>query len=154
MDASQITDYLYISRRVYDWDVPTLQEMDIRLAISMIAHLRPPKALRESSVDVLHFRTFDFPLLPIPVKTLIRGVESSLPVIQDGHKVLVFCEAGRHRSVAMAACILVGMGYPADEAMNLIVEKRRVADPYAGHIQRQIRKFESYWNQRSKPQAA
>lgn len=152
MDASQITDYLYISRRVYDWDVPILQELDIHLAISMIAHLRPPKALRESSMDVLHFRTFDFPLLPIPVNTLTRGVEGSLPVIQDGHKVLVYCEAGRHRSVAMAASILIGMGHSADEAMDLIVEKRRVADPYAGHIQRQIRKFATDWNQQSEPQ--
>ena len=153
MDASQITDYLYISRRVYDWDVPILQEMEVRLAISMIVHLRPPKALRESSVEVLHFRTFDFPLLPIPVKTLTRGVESSLPIIQDGHKVLVFCEAGRHRSVAMAASILIGMGYSAEEAMDLISKNRRVADPYAGHIQRQIRKFEKEWNQHVGPQA-
>jgi hypothetical protein len=149
MDASQITDYLYISRRVYDWDVPLLQEMDIRLAISMIAHLRPPKALRKSPVGVLHFRTFDFPLLPIPVKTLTRGVESALPVIHDGHKVLVFCEAGRHRSVAMAASILIGMGLSAEEAMDLILEKRRVADPYASHIQRQIRNFETDWSQRN-----
>ena len=154
MDASQITDYLYISRRVYDRDVSSLQELDIRLVISMIVHLRPPKALRESSVDVLHFRTFDFPLLPIPVKTLTQGVEGALPVTQEGHKVLVYCQAGRHRSVAMAACILIGMGYPADEAMNLISEQRRVADPYAGHIQRQIRKFEKDWNHQKGPQDA
>jgi hypothetical protein len=123
--------------------------MDIRLAISMIAHLRPPKALRNSSIEVLHFRTFDFPLLPIPVKTLTRGVKSALPVIKDGHIVLVFCEAGRHRSVAMAASILISMGLSAGEAMDLIQEKRRVADPYASHIQRQIRKFETVWNQRN-----
>jgi hypothetical protein len=72
-------------------------------------------------------------------------VEAALPVIEDGGRVLVFCEAGRHRSVAMASCILIGLGYPADEAMQLVSTKREVADPYAWHIQRQIRRFEDYY---------
>lgn len=92
---------------------------------------------------MLWLRAFDFPLIPIPLKTLSRGVEAALPVIQDGYRVLVFCEGGRHRSVAMASCILIGLGYSADDAMDLISRKRGVADPYAWHIQRQIRRFEA-----------
>jgi hypothetical protein len=59
----------------------------------------------------------------------------------------VFCEGGRRRSVAMASCILIGKGYSAEDAMKLIKEKRPVADPYAWHIQRQIRKFEINWHE-------
>jgi hypothetical protein len=97
---------------------------------------------------VLWLRTFDFPLIPIPLKTLKRGVEAALPVIHDGGRVLVFCEGGRHRSVAMACCILIGQGYPADEGMQLVSSTREVADPYAWHIQRQIRRFEAFWRSR------
>jgi protein-tyrosine phosphatase len=48
-------------------------------------------------------------------------VEAALPVIQDGYGVLVHCRAGVHRSVAMACCVLIGMGQTADEAMQLVV---------------------------------
>jgi hypothetical protein len=49
----------------------------------------------------------------------------------------------------MASCILIGQGYAADEAMQLISNKRKVADPYAWHIQRQIRRFEASWRSRA-----
>ena len=66
-------------------------------------------------------------------------------VIDDGEAVLVHCKSGIHRSVAQAACVLIGMGYTADDAMELIKVKRAVADPDARHIQKRIRKFESQW---------
>jgi hypothetical protein len=34
-----------------------------------------------------------------------------------------------------------------DLLFDLIKERRDVADPYANHIQRQIRKFEAYWHE-------
>jgi hypothetical protein len=40
---------------------------------------------------------------------------------------------------------LIGLGYSVDEAMQLVSSKREVADPYAWHIRRQIRRFEAYW---------
>ena len=68
-------------------------------------------------------------------------------MIENGDSVLVHCKEGIHRSVAQAACVLIGMGYTADEAMQLIKEKRAVADPYARHIQSRIQKFEEYWQE-------
>ena len=47
-----------------------------------------------------------------------------------------------HRSVAQATCVLIEMEYNADDAMKLIQEKRAVADPYVGYIQKRIRLFE------------
>ncbi|MGC9333784.1 MAG: hypothetical protein ACP5JJ_06540 [Anaerolineae bacterium] len=145
MNVSQITDYLYISTVLKDQDVEAVRELDVRLVIGMIAHIRPPRRLAELPVKVVWLRTFDFFLLPIPLRTLYRGVQAALPVIGDGDSVLVYCQAGRHRSVAMASAILIGMGDSADEAMTRIVEKHLVADPWAWHIQRQIRRFEKYW---------
>jgi protein tyrosine phosphatase (PTP) superfamily phosphohydrolase (DUF442 family) len=146
MDVSQITDYLYISSQVKDEHIEAVRKIDPRLVISMIIQTRPPSELEEPPMSVLWLRTVDFVLIPIPIRTLNRGVETALPVIRQGHRVLVFCEGGVHRSVAMASCILIGMGYSADEAMQLVSSQRKVADPFAWHIQRQIRKFASYWN--------
>ena len=148
MDVSKITDYLYISSKVTKKNVAAALELDPGLVISMIVQRKPPQELDQPPRTLLWLRTFDFPLLPIPVRTLNRGVEAALPVIEEGQHVLVFCEGGRRRSVAMASCILISQGYSADEAMGLIKERRDVADPYAWHIQRQIKKFEKYWREK------
>ncbi len=66
-------------------------------------------------------------------------------VIESGGAVLVHCKSGVHRSVAQAASVLIAMGYTADDAMQLIKEKRAVADPDARHIQSRIRKFANQW---------
>jgi protein-tyrosine phosphatase len=148
MDVSQITDYLYVSSKVRNENVGAVRDLDPRLVISMIFQTRPPSELQEPTRSVLWLRTVDFVLIPIPIRTLNRGVETALPVIEEGERVLVFCEGGVHRSVAMASCILIGLGYSAEEAMQLVSQKRKVADPYAWHIKRQIVKFASNWNKR------
>ena len=148
IDISQITEHLYIASRVKREHLEAILQLDPGLIISMIVQRRPPKALIAKGLEVLWLRTLDFPLIPIPLKTLKQGVEAALPVIQNGGRVLVFCEGGRHRSVAMASCILIGQGHSADEAMQLVSSKRNVADPYARHIQRQIRRFEAFWGSR------
>ena len=57
-------------------------------------------------------------------------------------QIMVYCKCDVYRSVAQAACVLIGVGYNADDAMQLIQEKRVVADPYVGYIQKRIRLFE------------
>lgn len=150
MHISQITDHLYVGSRLGAEDIEAVRQLDVRLIINMIAYRRPSQGFASLPAEVLWLRTFDFPLLPIPVRTLARGVEAALPVIQEGHSVLVYCEGGRHRSVAMASAILIGQGYPAGEAMRLVSEGREVADPRAWHIERQILKFEAYWRAKAR----
>jgi protein-tyrosine phosphatase len=84
----------------------------------------------------------------MPVSVLRRGVEAALPVIDDGYAVLVHCLAGVHRSVAMACCVLIGMGYSAEDAMQLVESKREVADPRVWYIRARIEKFERSWRAR------
>ena len=147
MDRSPITDYLYIAASPKGADAPEISQLGVRLIISMIAHRRPAAEFNASPLTALWLRTFDFFLLPIPLDVLEQGVRAALPVIDSGHKVLTYCQVGRHRSVAMAAAILIAKGCPADEAMALIAKRRSKADPYAGHIERQIRKFAAQWSE-------
>jgi hypothetical protein len=141
---SQITDYLYISAFPRGKHVEEIIALGVRLVLSM-HWMRPTKMLGVPPVKLLWLPTFDNMFLPMPITTLNKGVLAALPVIHEGSSVLVHCKAGVHRSVAQAACVLIGMGYAADEAMQLIKEKRAVADPEARHIQKRILKFESQW---------
>lgn len=148
MDISQITDQLYIAAHPKAEAADAIREMNVRLILNMI-FFRPADVYRQPPFRMVTLRTFDSIFLPIPISKLVRGAEAALPVLVNGDAVLVYCREGRHRSVAMAASILITQGYSADEAMQLITSKRSKADPYAWHIQRRIRKFEQVWQSRS-----
>jgi protein tyrosine phosphatase (PTP) superfamily phosphohydrolase (DUF442 family) len=146
-DISRITDYLFISAWPEGEHADEIQVLNIRLILSM-HWLKPSRRLNQPPLRVLWLPTIDTPITPMPIRTLRRGVEAALPVIGKGGGVLAHCKAGVHRSVAMASCVLIGMGYTADDAMHLINEQREVADPFAGHIQSRIRRFERDWRRR------
>jgi len=143
-DVSQITDYFYISAWPKGEHADEIRALGVRLILSM-HWWRPSKILGHAPVRLLWLPTVDTPITPMPMSTLRRGVEAALPVIDDGHGVLVHCQAGMHRSVAMACCVLIAKGYSADETMQLVKEKRQVADPDAWYIRRQIVKFGELW---------
>ena len=144
MDISKITDYLYIAAQPNFADAEEIRDLGIQLIINMI--FRPPaKVYTQLPFQMVTLRSFDSVFLPIPIWKLKKGVMSALPVMKEGNSVLVYCRKGRHRSVAMCAAILIALDYSADEAMKLIKERREVADPYASHIQRVIKTFESEW---------
>ncbi len=146
LDVSSITNYLYISAWLRGDHDEEIRSMNVRLILSM-HWIKPSGTLGHPPVRLLWLPTIDNPFVPMPISTLQRGVEAALPVIRDGYSVLVHCRYGVHRSVAMACCVLIGMGLKADEAMQLVEQKRSVADPRAVHIQRQIYKFEQHWQE-------
>jgi protein-tyrosine phosphatase len=144
MDVSAITEQLYIAARPLSRHVARIQELRIDLVLSMI-WFRPTRELMRPPFRLVRLPTVDSPLVPIPLWILRRGVAAALPVLDSDGRVLVYCRAGRHRSVAMACCILVAQGMTADAAMNLVVERRPIADPHARHIESRIRAFEREW---------
>lgn len=145
MDISPITDYLYVGAQPLASDADKLKALGVQLIISMRGSRRPPKALTQPPLNTLWLRSFDTPLTPIPAPRLLKGVQAALPVIEAGGKVLAHCAFGRHRSVVMAAAILIAQGYPAEAAMQLLVERRAFADPKAWYVRPQITRFEQYW---------
>ncbi len=149
VDISQITDYLFISSEPQDKDVEAIIERNIRLVISMIGNHRPPTVFAQEPLRLLWLQTYDTILTPIPISKLLQGVQIALPVIQNGKGILCYCAQGRHRSVAMGASILVGMGYSAEEAMDYLRAQRKVAHPQAWHIRRRIEQFEELWQQQN-----
>jgi protein tyrosine phosphatase (PTP) superfamily phosphohydrolase (DUF442 family) len=145
LDISQITEYLYVAAVPKAEYADAISNLNVRLVINM-KFITAAKVYQEPPFRMLTLRTFDSIFIPIPIRKLEKGVETALPAIQNGESVLIYCRRGRHRSVAMASTILIANGYSADDAMQLVSSKREAADPYAWHIQRQIRKFEKKWN--------
>ncbi len=147
MDISKITDQLYVSSKLQVEDMQELSERNIDLAICMIVG-QPPPDFSNHACRILWLQTCDSILIPIPMKALMLGVQAALPLIQSGQSVLVYCAKGRHRSVAMAAAILISTGYATREVIKLLSSQRIAADPQAWHISRRIHKFEKNWQSR------
>jgi hypothetical protein len=51
----------------------------------------------------------------------------------------------------MACCVLVGMGYTVEAAIDQVKAHREAADPEAWYIQNRIRKFSEGWGARAQP---
>jgi hypothetical protein len=149
-DMSAITEQLFIASRPRAYHVEHVRGLGVDLVLSMI-WFAPPWALTRPPFRLMRLPTVDNPLVPMPLFLLRRGAAAAVLVLQAGGRVLVYCRAGRHRSVAMASCILIAMGMTADEAMDTIVAHRPIADPHARHIERRIRAFEADWLSRKRP---
>src|SRR5579859_3258678 len=150
MDISLITPDLYVGSQPDAAHAAELGALNIGLIINMRGELRPHPVYATPPFSSLWLRTYDFFLTPIRLSILEQGAVAALAVVGQGRRVLVHCQRGRHRSVAMAAAILIAQGYTAREAMRLIREKRAVADPQIWYIRWQIEKFERYWSKHKK----
>lgn len=148
MNLSQITDDLYIGAMPYLEDYDRLRDLGIRLIINMRFTLAPEPDLHTQPIRALWLRTIDSPFFPISIQKLMQGAHAALETIRDGGKVYAHCAYGRHRGVAMGACILIAQGYDPHEAMQLIKQRRRVADPSAWYIRPRILKFAKEWKVR------
>ena len=147
MNFSQITDHLFIGNTPALKDYDQLRELGIRLIINMRFSRGPAPDPHTQPISTLWLRSLDSPFFPISIQKLIRGAQTALETIRNGGKVYTHCAYGRHRGVAMGACVLIAQGHDPLEAMQLITERRSVADPFAYYIRPRILKFANEWNQ-------
>ncbi len=145
MNYSPITENLIVGTSPARRDFDLLRELGVTLVINMRWMPGPKPPPDDPALRYIRFRTFDNPFLPIPLRALVQGVQLALEEIKSGGKVYTHCAKGRHRSVAMAAAILIAQGRPLEEAMLLIKQQRPVADPNAFHIRRRIELFAQQW---------
>ena len=146
MNFSTITDDLFIGSMPSVNHYDQLRELGVRLIINMRFSLAPKLDLHEEPIHTLWLRSVDSPFFPISISKLMRGAQASLETIHAGGKVYTHCAYGRHRGVAMGACILIAQGYAPQAAMQLIKERRSVADPFAYYIRPRIMKFAKEWS--------
>ncbi len=148
MNYSEIYNNLFVGTTPSEKDHEMLRKRGVRLIINMrFLHGKPPKD-GKPRIEYLRLRTFDSPLLPIPLEALRRGAEAAMPVLRSGGGVYVHCARGRHRGPAMAAAILIAQGMGPEQAIRLIKERRKEADPTVRYIRRRIWLFAERWSER------
>jgi protein tyrosine phosphatase (PTP) superfamily phosphohydrolase (DUF442 family) len=145
VNFSQITECLYIGDTPGREDYDLLRELGIRLVINMRLEKRSVPDRHQPPLRFLWLPTVDSPGLVIPIFFLIRGARAALRTIAEGGHVYAHCQKGRHRGVAMGACILIAQGYQPDEAMELIKLLRPNSDPDIFYIRSRIMKFAKVW---------
>ena len=145
MDISKINENLYVGTTPATEDYDLLRDRGVTLVINMRFESRPRPDNHNPPMARLWLPTFDSPLIPIPLRALRKGVHAALEIIHTGGKVFVHCAAGVHRSVALAAAILIAQGHPPDGAAELLKARRPAADPEIWYIRRRIEKFASTW---------
>jgi dual specificity MAP kinase phosphatase len=143
VDFSQVTETLFIGTTPPSEAYPFLRGMGVQLVINMRIERPPFRDRSNPPLRLLWLPTADTPLLPIPVRALMRGTVAALETFAQGGKVYTHCKGGVHRGVAMGAAILIAQGHSPEEAMALIKQRREAADPYAC-ISEQIC-FAEYW---------
>jgi protein tyrosine phosphatase (PTP) superfamily phosphohydrolase (DUF442 family) len=146
MNFSQITDDLYIGNTPSPGDYDQLRNLGIRLIINMRYTRGPRPDPHSQPIAALWLPSIDSPFFPISISKLRMGAQTALETIRDSGRVYAHCAYGRHRGVAMGACILIAQGYEPQAAMELIKERRAVADPFAWYIRPRILKFATEWN--------
>ena len=146
MNLSQISDDLFIGNTPSLKDYDRLRHLGVRLIINMRFTSGPKPDPHHLPISLLWLRCIDSPFFPISIQKLMRGTQAALETIRDGGKVYAHCAYGRHRGVAMGACILIAQGYDTHAAMQLIAERRSVADPFAYYIQPRILMFANEWS--------
>ncbi|NJC97037.1 MAG: hypothetical protein C3F07_19390 [Anaerolineales bacterium] len=146
MNFSRITDDLFIGSMPSPSDYDTLRGLGVRLLINMRFSRGPKPDSHQQPIQTLWLPSIDSPFFPITIRKLKQGAQAALETIRDGGRVYAHCAYGRHRGVAMGACILIAQGHDPHEAMELIAARRSVADPYAYYIQPRILKFAEEWN--------
>ena len=148
MNFSTITDDLFIGNMPSLRDYDRLRELGIRLIINMRFSRGPEPDTQDriQTISTLWLRSIDSPFFPISIHKLMQGAKTALETIRNGGKVYTHCAYGRHRGVAMGACVLIAQGFDPLAAMDLIAKRRSVADPYAYYIHPRIMKFAQLWN--------
>ncbi len=145
MDYSQITADLFVGTTPLPEDYDTLRALGVTLVINMRFERRPYPDSHNPPLPVLWLHTFDSPFLPIPMRALVKGVRAAREAIAAGGNVYVHCAAGVHRSVALAACVLIAQGYSPEDAIALIKQQRPAADPDIWYIRHRILRFAAKW---------
>jgi protein tyrosine phosphatase (PTP) superfamily phosphohydrolase (DUF442 family) len=144
LDYSEITDNLYIGAWPTKHHVDTLNSLGVKLIISTILET-PDKELGQPPLQLVRVRGTDLgKFLIFPTSQVMKGVIAALPVLEAGDGVMVFCKAGKHRSATLTACVLVGMGHSADEAISIVEKARPGAEIKEAHRKR-IESFEKEW---------
>lgn len=147
LNMSWVTDQLAVGGRVRPQDIKALARVGITDVVDTRAEYRDDaEALAKEHIDMLYLPAPD--TYPLTVEELMKGSEWASERIDRGGRVLIHCEHGVGRSVLLTAAVLVFRGMHAQDALQLVMQKRWQAAPNHRQVAR-LREFEKAMAERS-----
>jgi protein-tyrosine phosphatase len=129
MDMTWVTDRIAVGGGI--WNDEKMIEV-VRAGVTHIVDMQiefdDTKLAKPYGVKVLWNPTDD-DFRPKPPALLQRGVDFALEALEDAEaKVFIHCAAGVHRAPMMTLAVLRAMGWPLQDAIEIIEIQRPVAD--------------------------
>jgi len=141
MDITWVTDRIAVGGGIWNADnMAALSRAGITHIIDMQIEFDDTALAGPHGITVC-WNPVDDDFEPKPTEVFARGVEFALAALEeDGTKLFVHCAAGVHRAPMMTLALLGVMGWPVEDAMELI-EGRRPAADFAEVYVRSVEKF-------------
>jgi hypothetical protein len=149
LDYSRISKQLYVGKTVHSTDYAVLNGLHVQLILNMQAEYYAWASHKSGGIRTIWVPSIDWWLFPIFPWYVMPAVKRALAVINQGGAVYCQCRQGKHRSVLMAACILIAQGRSVEQSVTTLKAARSVADPEAPHIYRGIQAFATAWQRRA-----
>ncbi len=129
MDMTWVTDRIAVGGGI--WNEEKMIEV-VRAGVTHIVDMQiefdDTKLAEPYGVKVLWNPTDD-DFRPKPPGLLQRGVDFTLEALREADaKVFIHCAAGVHRAPMMGLAVLRAMGWPLEDAIEIIETQREVAD--------------------------
>src|SRR5207237_3585493 len=122
-------------------DIKALAHAGVTHVIDTRAEYRDDQeALAKEHIELLYLPTPD--TYPMTVAQMMPGAKWTNEQMEQGGRVLIHCEHGVGRSVLLTCAVLVYDGMHAQDALQLVQQKRWQAAPNHRQIER-LREFEA-----------
>lgn len=126
LDYSAITDNLYVGKTPHGKDYQMLKGQGVALVINMRLEWPITQLRMHDNLEEVWVPSIDSRYLPLRKKKILQVAGKALEVLKSGGKVYVFCRHGHHRSVVMAATILLLQGHKPEAVLGLFKKTRSI----------------------------
>ena len=129
MDITWVTDRIGVGGGIWSADnMAAVSRAGITHIIDMQIEFDDTPLAEEHGIAVC-WNPVDDDFEPKDPEVFVRGVEFALAALEEsGAKLFIHCAAGVHRAPMMTLALLGVMGWAVEDAMDLIEERRPVAD--------------------------
>src|SRR6266487_5528146 len=141
LNMSWITTHLAVGGRIHLGDIKALAAAGVTHVVDTRSeYCDDAEALAKEHIELLHLPTAD--TRPLTIEQMLQGAQWVQERMKQGGRVLIHCEHGVGRSALLSSAVLVYEGMHAQDALQLVQQKRWQAAPNHRQVRR-LREFES-----------
>lgn len=141
LNMSWITTHLAVGGRIHPEDIKALAAAGVTHVVDTRSEYRDDaEALAKEHIELLYLPTDD--TRPLTIEQMLQGAQWVQERMEQGGRVLIHCEHGVGRSVQLTTAVLIYDGMHAQDALQLVQQKRWQAAPNYRQVRR-LREFES-----------